>query len=212
MGGEMAEAVPAGKARLARARIARHVPCGLPVEWVLSDPWRSGDVLALADGLPRGAGLILRHFGLEGRGRLADALVQRARQTGWALLIAADPELALAVGAAGVHWPQRLAGQSRRWAGRFGIMTASAHSLRALRELAALPVDAALVSTVFASGSPSAGEPMGPGRLCAMVRAAGAAGPFVYALGGVNGDTVGRVAGFAGWARVGVGVAAPGAL
>lgn len=200
----MADTLAACKARLARVRIARHTPEGLPAEWVLSDPVRAGDVLALARELPAGAGLIYRHFGDPARGGVAQALAAVSCKAGWPLLIAADPVLAAGVGAAGVHWPERLATQSRRWAGRFAIMTASAHSLRSLRRLAALPVDAALVSTVFASQSPSAGVPMGPGRLYAMIRAAGAAGPFVYGLGGVRAGNVSRMADFAGWAHVGL--------
>jgi thiamine-phosphate pyrophosphorylase len=69
-------------------------------------------------------------------------------------------------------------------------VTTAAHSLRAARRARAAGADAAVVSAVFPSRSPSAGAPMGPLRLAALARAAGLP---VYALGGVNEATARRL-------------------
>ena len=110
------------------------------------------------------------------------------------MLAGADPILARAIGAGGVHLPERsshLAAATRL--GRPGwIVTAAAHDARAIRRAFAAGADAVLVSPVFESRSPSAGRPLGPTRFAALVRAA--RGP-VYALGGINAATARRLLG-----------------
>ena len=78
-------------------------------------------------------------------------------------------------------------------------MTASAHSPEELRMLARYPVDAALVSTVFASNSPSARAPLGALRLRTIARSSACP---VFALGGVSAGNAAQVAGFSGIAAV----------
>lgn len=159
---------------------------------VLTDPERTPDPVALARRLPPGAGLVLRHFGRPGAATIARALAEVAKTQGLTLLIADDPRLAAAVGAAGVHLPERSLAQARglraqrpRW-----IVTAAAHSARALARAAEVGAHAALLSTVFASPSSSAGPAMGPARFAALV---GEAKLPVYALGGVTGATAPRL-------------------
>ena len=53
-----------------------------------------------------------------------------ARRNGFALLIAADPALAIRVKADGVHWPERLTGAIRRLAAQSAAPPG--HGLRAL--------------------------------------------------------------------------------
>lgn len=113
------------------------------------------------------------------------------RERGLVLLIAGDPELARQVEAAGVHWPEALLVEARRWRGAFALQTASAHSRWAIWRAAQAGMDAALVSTVFASGSPSAGPPMGAARFRALTRAAGIP---LYGLGGVSHTTASQIA------------------
>lgn len=104
------------------------------------------------------------------------------------LLIGQDAGLARRVGADGVHLPERLA--HRAWALKRSsprwIVTVAAHSPRAARAGA----DAVVVSAAFASRSPSAGRPLGPVRLAALVRHAGRP---AYALGGVDNSTARRL-------------------
>lgn len=185
---------------IAAARIsAGHLSPALPRALFVTDPARTPDPFTVATRLPAGFGVVYRHFGAENRAEVAHGLACICGRRGLALLIAADPELAAEVGADGVHWPFRLAQQARRWRGRFALQTMSAHSGRELRAAARLPVDAALLSTVFASGSASAGRPLGALRFRQLVRGAGLP---VYALGGVAAANAGAVAPMAGIAAV----------
>lgn len=171
----------------------------LPPALFVTDPARIADPRVIANGLPAGFGMVYRHFGAPARAQVAEDLARICRRRGVALLIAADPALAMKVNADGVHWPFRLRQGARRWQGRFALQTVSAHSGRELRAAARLPVDAAVLSTVFASGSASAGAAMGAGRFIQRVKAAGVP---VYALGGVTAENAGRIAGCAGFAAV----------
>ena len=162
-----------------------------------TDPARTPDVEALARSLPRGTALVYRGFGAADAETIARRLKAITRRRGLLLLIGADAALARRVGADGVHLPERLAGQGARLRRGGFLVTAAAHSTRAARVRG---VDAVVVSAVFPSISPSAGAPMGPIRLGALVRAAGRP---IYALGGVTNETARRllstgVAGIAG--------------
>lgn len=160
--------------------------------WLFTDPGRLPDSLAAAARLPRGAGVVHRHFGEPGAIAQAAPLAQLARARGLTLLIAADVDLARRVGAAGVHIPQRFLGDRRlrrRWR-RDWIRTAAAHDARAIRRAAAAGMDAAFVSPVFPSRSPSAGRALGVLRLAGLAQ--NAALP-VMALGGVTPVTAARV-------------------
>ncbi|MDZ4319872.1 MAG: thiamine phosphate synthase [Phenylobacterium sp.] len=157
----------------------------LPPLLLFTDPSRTPDPVAAARTLPAGAAVVYRAFGAADRLRVARALRQVTRRLGVGLLIGADPALARDCAADGVHRPERrahLAGRLRR-AHPDWLITAAAHSLPAARRGLAFGADAVVVSAVFPSRSPSAGPPLGPIRLAALVRAAG--GP-VFALGGIN--------------------------
>lgn len=177
-------------ARLARLAMRLDGPRGrLPALFALTDSERTPDPLALAQALPPGCGLILRTFGRPKLEALAGTLADIARARGLVFLIAADPELAARCGADGVHWPERMLARAAR--ARFRVMTASAHGPGAIRRAAGL-VDAVLVSTAFASASPSAGAPLGVFRIAAAARRA----PLpVYALGGISARTLPRLDG-----------------
>ncbi|MGP1276375.1 MAG: thiamine phosphate synthase [Caulobacterales bacterium] len=156
----------------------------LPALFAFTDPERTPDPLRLAAGLGRGTGLIFRHFGHDDLKCLASPLAGMARRQGFCLFIAADPVLALGVKADGVHWPERKAGEIRRWQLKAPhlLVTASAHSPAALRRAARL-ADGVFLSPVFASNSPSAGAPLGLIRAASMARQVGTP---VLALGGVD--------------------------
>lgn len=157
----------------------------LPPLLLFTDPARTPDPVAAAAALPPGAAVIYRAFGAADAPDLARALRRTTRARGVKLLIGADPALARAVGADGVHLPERLACRARalRLAHPAWLVTAAAHSLPAARRGLDLGAQAVVVSAIFPSRSPSAGPPLGPIRLAALARAAG--GP-VYALGGIN--------------------------
>jgi thiamine monophosphate synthase len=171
----------------------------LPALFAFTDPRRTPDPIALAETLPQGCGLVLRTFGRPELEAAAFALGEIARARGLVMLVAADPKLAKACGAHGVHWPEARLAQAAR--ARFdGLQTASVHSPSAVRRAQHL-VDALFVSTAFASNSPSASRPLGPLRLAAYARRSQAP---IYALGGINHRTIKRLygAGLSGAAAV----------
>jgi thiamine-phosphate pyrophosphorylase len=175
----------------------------LPAVIFFTDPARTPDAEAIAAGLPRGSAIVFRPFGAAdavGQGLRLKAI---ARRRGLRLLVGADAQLAMRLGADGVHLPERMAAKSRRLkrAHPGWIVTCAAHSLAAARRAGAAGADAAVVSAVFESRSPSAGPPIGPLRLALLVRRAGAP---VYGLGGIDAKTARRLkaAGLVGLAAV----------
>ena len=185
---------------------ARSARQPLPPLLFFTDPIRTPVPEQVLARLPRGSAIVFRAFGAIDALAKARRLAGLARRRGVGFFVGADVSLAIAVGADGVHLPERLAhrgGANRRLRQRF-VVTAAAHGLPAALLARRSGVDAIVISPVFPSASPSAGRPLGVRRLAAVVRAAGAP---CYALGGVNGRTVGALS------RTGVvGVAAIGAL
>ncbi len=175
----------------------------LPALLFFTDPIRTPDPEAVALTLPRGAAIVYRTFGAPDALARARRLRRIATERGLKLLIGADAALAQAVEADGVHLPERLAHRARRLkaARPDWIVTTAAHSTMAARHGLAAGADAVVVSAIFRSNSPSAGQAIGPIRLALLVRAA--RGP-VYALGGLNNKTARRLrdAGLVGLAAV----------
>lgn len=179
---------------------------GLPPLLFLTDPNRTPDPELAAARLPRGSAVLFRAF--DGHDAVAQGrrLKAVARRRGLVLLAGADPALARAVGADGVHLPERLAyraGAIRR-ARPDWLVTAAAHSGRAIRKALRSGAQAVLVSPVFESLSPSAGRPLGALKFAALARQAPGR---VYALGGVDARTAPRLIGSGA-----IGLAAIGAL
>lgn len=172
----------------------------LPALFFFTDPARTPDPAAALRALPRGTGVVYRHFGAPDRARTAAALARLCRARGLVLLIAADPDLARRAGAAGVHWPEaRL--PARREPAHGGVVTAAAHSLEAIARARAYGADAVFLSPVFPTRSSAGHAPLGPFRASQWARTAGLP---VFALGGVDAENArllpGR--GFAGLAAV----------
>ena len=147
--------------------------------------------------------VIYRAFGAADALSVGRRLARLAHRRGLVFLFGADPALAAAVGADGVHLPERDAARAadlRRRRPRW-LVTAAAHSPAAIVAAHRAGADAVFVSPVFASASASAGRPLGVLRFAAMARGAGAP---VYALGGVNARTARRLSrsGAAGLAAV----------
>lgn len=175
----------------------------LPRLLFVTDPIRTPDPEAVAETLPAGSGVIYRAFGAADAARRAGRLREIAAARGLMLLIGADAALAEACSADGVHLPQRAVGEAGalRAAHPGWTITTAAHSLEAAHAAFQAGCDAVLASTVFASNSASASEPMGVEGFTAFVAAA----PLpVYALGGVNARTAPELvsSGAAGFAMV----------
>lgn len=176
---------------------------GLPRLILMTDAVRLPDPEPVVDSLARGSAVILRHYGAADRVALARRLAHLCRRRGVRLLIGADPHLAAAVGADGVHWPGALAWRDvRRWRRAGWLVTAAAHSPAALRRAARAGADAALLAPVFATASHPGAPTIGAVRFAALCRSS----PIpVYALGGVSADNARRLvlAGAAGLAGIG---------
>ena len=186
------------------ARLDGAVHGSLPPLLALTDPHRTPDPVAFAARLPRSCGLIYRHYGAKNRFDIARHLARVARARDLVFLVSADAGLARACTADGQHFPEsRLPEAARaRQRGDTGLFTAACHSRQALVRAAEAGLDAALLSPILPSASPSAVRPLGLMRARSWVFEAGLP---VYALGGINADTVRRLkgCGFSGIAAIG---------
>lgn len=188
-------------ARAARALNAAYTR--LPALILMTDQARVPDPVAAARVLPHGSAVILRHTDTKTRRGLGRALRDIARARGLVLLIAGDAPLAAEVGAHGLHLPEARAREAAHWRALkpSWMITAAAHSARALTAARIAGADAVLLAPVFATSSHPEREPIGPVRARLI---AARAGLPVYALGGVNARSITRLAqaSFAGIAAI----------
>lgn len=164
----------------------------LPSLLFLTDFVRTPDPAKIARNLPRGTGVILRHYEDPEREALARALSRICKRRGLVFIIGGDAALAQRVGADGVHLPEALIDTAReirrrhpRW-----LITTAAHSAQALRRAAISGVDAALLSPVFGTASHPDQPTLGPLRFRTLVQSAAIP---VYGLGGITVKTIRRL-------------------
>jgi thiamine-phosphate pyrophosphorylase len=157
----------------------------MPSLVLMTDDERLADPLAAARALPRGSMVVARSRDAGRLSELSRALLKIARRHGLAVLIAGDPLLAAQLGADGVHLPEARAGEAAYWRARLSTMmiTASAHSYRALSNMRIAPVDAVFLSPVFFTKSHTDRVVQPASRTNFIARAAGKP---VYALGGID--------------------------
>ena len=160
----------------------------LPPLLFLTDPERTPEPWVQAARLPVGAGVIFRAFGRDDAAAVGRRLAGACQDNGLTLLVGADATLAARLEAHGLHLPERDLGRAAELRRRNPdwLITGAAHSRVALTAAAQVGLDAAVLSPVFASHSPSAGDPLGVARFTAW--GAQAEVP-VYALGGVTPET-----------------------
>ncbi|WP_310000668.1 thiamine phosphate synthase [Caulobacter segnis] len=166
----------------------------LPNLLFFTDPARVADPEAVAERLPRGAGIVFRAFAAADAVDQGRRLRAIANARGLLLLAGAHPGLAEGIGADGLHMPERLAGEIPKLRAEHGryLITVAAHDLAAVQAAEKAGADAVIGSPVFPSNSPSAGRPLGVEGLKALVSATALP---VYALGGVRADTVAQLTG-----------------
>lgn len=176
----------------------------LPSLFLMTDESRAGDLEAALHGLPRGAGVIFRHYGVPDRAALALRLRRLARARGLVFLVAGDARLAARVRADGFHAPEALAQliPAARRAMPGGLITAAAHGEQGLISANHYGADAALLSPVFPTQSHPGAPALGPVRFAAL--ASRSALP-VIAMGGIDAMTARRLTGMqiAGFAAIG---------
>jgi thiamine-phosphate pyrophosphorylase len=151
----------------------------LPPIWLVSDKRNDAVLERILSRLPRGSGLIFRHFHLPPAQRRArfDALRRLARARGHLVVLAGTPQEAARWRADGNYYAPGRAESSRRR----GIVLLTAHSLREIGRAA--KADAILLSPVFPTRSHPGAPVLGPIRFRLLAQKAG---PPVIALGGVT--------------------------
>lgn len=147
--------------------IARHAHMSspradLPCLYFFTDPVRTPHPEDIAAHLPEGSAIVYRHFG--DRHAIAHARVLQglAQEKDLFLLIGNDVELALEVGAAGVHLPESRLAEAAHLRALYPVLwlTAACHEADTLKKTEMTALDAIFVSPVFPSQSPSAvGKP-----------------------------------------------------
>ncbi|MBV7257713.1 thiamine phosphate synthase [Pacificimonas sp. WHA3] len=147
----------------------------LPECWLFTDEKRGGDPCAAIRRLPRGSGVIFRHYADPRREPLARRCARIARQKGHVFLVAGDEKLARRVGADGTHMPG-----FARMARPF---TAAAHNRTELIRAERAGARLVFLSPVFATQSHPDGRAMGRTGFGRLARTAKVR---VAALGGVT--------------------------
>lgn len=178
----------AGRLRARNAR-GRAVPALV----LMTDDERPADWVGAVRALPSGGAVVVRHRDGRERERLARQLRAICAARRIKLLIADDAALALRVRADGVHMPEKRARRiaALRISHPGWLITTSAHSAMAVVAAARWGAHGVLIGPVFATASHPGRDSLGVLRLTALsVQARVAA----YALGGVNADSIQRLA------------------
>jgi thiamine-phosphate pyrophosphorylase len=189
----------------AAAKVSRHdggSGPNLPPLLFFTDPVRTPRPWETAARLPVGSGVVYRHFGAPDARDTADRLRQATRARDGLLLIGLDADLAEAVGADGVHLPERALDQAPDLVrARPGWrITGTVHAREGLARARGL--DAVVASPVFPAGGASS---VIPALGIEAFRALAAASPCpVYALGGIDARSVSDLIGSGGCGLAGV--------
>jgi thiamine-phosphate pyrophosphorylase len=158
----------------------------LPPLFLFTDERRVPDPLPSIETLPRGAGVVFRHYGHAEREALGRDVRDLCAKRRLVLLVAEDAALATRLGAHGLHLPERALARLPLWRNRFRLCTAAVHSEPGLVRAARFGVSAAFLSPVFATGSHPGAHPIGRVRFLRLTH--GARLP-VYALGGITAES-----------------------
>ena len=157
----------------------------LPFLLFMTDEKRMADPLEAVKKLPRGAGVIFRHYGSANRRAMAKKLRRLCRLRRLVLLIAGDLNLARQLGC-GAHLPEGLAAKMPAEPRAFkkgGILTVASHGPRAIARAKYLGADGVILSPVFETRSHPQALPLGPLRFHLWIRRGTIP---AYPLGGIN--------------------------
>ena len=183
----------------------RQTKSSLPHLWLFTDDRVADEaILRAAAALPRGSGIVFRHYARteDNRQALFDRLRKLTRRRGCVLLLAGSARTAARWGAEGVHMPGRR-GSGAHFAARpcGGLCSASVHSLRELRMAERAGADLVFLSPVFPTRSHPGAPNLGPLRFAAIARQTRLP---VVALGGMTADRFFRLRplGACGWGAI----------
>lgn len=170
----------------------------LPKLWLMTDE-RQGDALwAALERLPRGSGVVVRHYSLD-RGKrreLVDRIARVTRRQGLLLVVSGTAREAAAARAGGVHGRAPGGGFARSL-----VRTAPVHSAREIVAAKRARADLLFVSPVFPTRSHPGASSLGRVRFGLLAKRAGLP---VIALGGMTprrAKTL-RAFGTYGWAAI----------
>lgn len=167
----------------------------MPDLWLVTDARTAAVLGPSLRGLPRGSGVIFRHYHLPPVARRAafEQTLRLCRARGHVIVLAGTAREARAWGADGAYGPPAVLAP-----GPAALRLCTAHSLRELAAAARARADAVLLSPVFPTRSHPGGRTLGPVRFLLLARHS----PIpVIALGGMTAATARRLPGF-GWAAI----------
>lgn len=177
--------------------MAKRYPNDRPVPrlWLLSDARNDAALLRALARLPRGSGVIFRHYHLPPVQRRArfDAVRRACRALGLVAVLAGTAAVARRWGADGAYGP---GGRIGRRCG--GLRLGTAHSLREIARAARDGADAVLLSPVHPTRSHPGGAALGPVRFAVLARQSLVP---VIALGGMTRRRAARLP-VHGWAAI----------
>jgi thiamine-phosphate pyrophosphorylase len=160
------------------AMLKRQSP--LPRIWIVSDARNDAVLERALLRLPRGSGLVFRHYHLaaqERRKRFA-SLKRIARRSQHLVALSAHPTTARRWGADAAYGPLRLLAQ-----GPAVLRLITAHSMREIAQARRARANAVLLSPAFPTRSHPGAKVLGPLRFRLLAKCAGVP---VIALGGMN--------------------------
>lgn len=162
----------------------------LPDLWLVTDGTRLPDPLPAAARLPKGSGVIFRHYGVPDREAIGRTLARLCRARRLTLLVAEDAKLAWRLRAQGIHLPEVAAARIRGLRARGWLVSCAAHSTAAVAK--ARGAQMLVLSPVFPTKSHPGAPGLGPVRFAALANRSIAP---VVALGGITKDTARRLRG-----------------
>lgn len=157
----------------------------LPRLWLMTDERQGEDLWTALERLPRGGGVVFRHYGLAPRERRQ--LFERVRR------VASRRRLFLLVGGQGLRG-DGVHGRRGR-----GFRSASAHDLAELKRAERLGAKLVFLSPAFPTRSHPEARALGPVRFAMIARQARIP---VIALGGMDGRRARRLPHIYGWAGI----------
>ena len=163
----------------------------LPRLWLMTDERLGDGLFAALQRLPKGGGIVFRHYSLAERERRAlfEEVMALARRRNQLLLLAGPAEQAVAWGADGSHG----GGPGS------GLRSAPVHNLAEIRAAECDGADLLFLSPVFATRSHPGAQPLGSARFNALARRTKLP---VMALGGMNPIRARRLRESYGWAGI----------
>lgn len=174
---------------------------------LVTDDTRLPDPAAAIKALPENSAVLFRHYGDPDRADHLNTWATLARECGHRVWIAKDVDLAMRLNADLLHLPEALMDQATDIKTRYPhqAISVATHSTSAILQAATLPVDAVVISPVFATQSHPGTGPLGPSIADTMAQRATGAGLVPYALGGITDATAPLLANsrFAGLAAIG---------